>query len=106
MEEMLPREAWHLHPHGADSEGLVTNISDVVEVLTNGRYRSIEHRAVVNEPHERVSMAAFHPGRFEGTFGLLVEAAARCATGPSPSETPGFVWTCNGNPKNRGATLL
>jgi hypothetical protein len=48
MQETLAREAWHLHPRGGDSGGLVANIGDVVEVLTNGRYKSIEHRAVVN----------------------------------------------------------
>jgi isopenicillin N synthase-like dioxygenase len=50
--------------------GLVANIGDVI---TNGRYKSIEHRAVVNAWHERVSMAAFHSGRFGETFGPLKE---------------------------------
>jgi isopenicillin N synthase-like dioxygenase len=53
--------------------GLVANIGDVIEMLTNGRYKSIEHRAVVNARHERVSMAAFHSGRFGETFGPLEE---------------------------------
>ncbi|KAJ1292635.1 hypothetical protein BS78_01G005000 [Paspalum vaginatum] len=52
---------------------LVANVGDVIEVLTNGRYRSIEHRAVVHPEHERVSVAAFHSARFGDTYGPLEE---------------------------------
>ncbi|CAN6291029.1 unnamed protein product [Urochloa humidicola] len=44
---------------------LVANVGDVIEVLTNGRYRSIEHRAVVDARHHRVSIAAFHTATFD-----------------------------------------
>ncbi|XP_047147551.1 thebaine 6-O-demethylase-like [Vigna umbellata] len=38
-------------------------IGDVLEVVTNGIYKSIEHRAVVNSEKERVSIATFYgPG--------------------------------------------
>ncbi|KAG8061849.1 hypothetical protein GUJ93_ZPchr0003g17469 [Zizania palustris] len=43
---------------------LVANVGDVIEVLTNGRYKSIEHRVVVNPRQERVSIAAFHNATF------------------------------------------
>ncbi|TVU44224.1 hypothetical protein EJB05_03660 [Eragrostis curvula] len=52
---------------------LVANVGDVIEVVTNGKYRSIEHRAVVNATHERVSIAAFHTLRFGATFWPLEE---------------------------------
>ncbi|KAG2544407.1 S-norcoclaurine synthase 1-like [Panicum virgatum] len=52
---------------------LVANVGDVIEVLTNGRYRSIEHRAVVNATQERVSVAAFHSARFNAApYGPIV----------------------------------
>lgn len=39
--------------------GLVINIGDMVEVMSNGRYKSIEHRAVANKEKDRISIAAF-----------------------------------------------
>ncbi|KAK2429913.1 protein SRG1 [Trifolium repens] len=38
----------------------VVNIGDMLEILTNGIYQSIEHRATVNSEKERISFAAFH----------------------------------------------
>lgn len=52
---------------------LVANVGDVIEVLTNGRYKSIEHRAVVSPTHERISMAAFHTASFDDTYGPIQE---------------------------------
>lgn len=52
---------------------LVANVGDVVEVLTNGRYKSIEHRALVSPTHHRVSVAAFHSARFGDTYAPLEE---------------------------------
>ncbi|KAF8708830.1 hypothetical protein HU200_030220 [Digitaria exilis] len=41
-------------------------------VLTNGRYKSIEHRAVVSARHHRVSLAAFHSAKFDATYAPLL----------------------------------
>ncbi|KAJ8430342.1 hypothetical protein Cgig2_008435 [Carnegiea gigantea] len=38
----------------------VVNIGDILEIVTNGIYKSILHRAVVNATKERLSVAAFH----------------------------------------------
>ncbi|GLT91187.1 hypothetical protein SLE2022_090870 [Rubroshorea leprosula] len=38
----------------------IINVGDIVEILSNGEYRSIEHRAMVNPKKERLSVAAFH----------------------------------------------
>ncbi|KAH7687624.1 (S)-norcoclaurine synthase protein [Dioscorea alata] len=38
----------------------VANIADALEILSNGKYKSIEHRAVTNAEKERFSIAAFH----------------------------------------------
>ncbi|KAK7244080.1 hypothetical protein RIF29_38898 [Crotalaria pallida] len=41
----------------------IVNIGDVMEIITNGVYRSIEHRAIVNSAKERLSIATFYsPG--------------------------------------------
>ncbi|KAE8679468.1 hypothetical protein F3Y22_tig00111402pilonHSYRG01516 [Hibiscus syriacus] len=36
---------------------IVVNVGDVVEILSNGTYKSIEHRAITNESQARVSLA-------------------------------------------------
>ncbi|KAG1363190.1 S-norcoclaurine synthase 1 [Cocos nucifera] len=40
-------------------DALVLNVGDVIEVLSNGRYKSIEHRAMTNENKARISIASF-----------------------------------------------
>ncbi|XP_078162587.1 S-norcoclaurine synthase 1-like [Carex rostrata] len=52
---------------------LVVNIGDALEILTNGRYKSIEHRAVINAKEERMSIAALHSPSFGKTVGPLAE---------------------------------
>ncbi|KAG2254768.1 hypothetical protein Bca52824_084904 [Brassica carinata] len=43
---------------------LVVNVGEILEIITNGRYRSIEHRVMVNSEKERLSVAMFHsPGK-------------------------------------------
>lgn len=54
----------------------VVNVGDVLEIFTNGRYRSIEHRAVVNAHTERLSVAAFHSPSIHATIGPLPELLA------------------------------
>ncbi|KAF2314247.1 hypothetical protein GH714_024487 [Hevea brasiliensis] len=44
----------------------VINIGDILEIITNGTYRSILHRATVNSQKERLSIVAFHSPRFDG----------------------------------------
>lgn len=64
---------------------LVANVGDVIEVLTNGRYKSIEHRAVVSPTHDRVSIASFHSAKFGDTYAPLEEAMVE--TGPPRYKT-------------------
>ncbi|XP_039121314.1 codeine O-demethylase-like [Dioscorea cayenensis subsp. rotundata] len=47
----------------------VANIGDVLEILSNGKYKSIEHRAVTNTEKERFSIAAFHGPNTNATIG-------------------------------------
>ncbi|XP_073136404.1 flavanone 3-dioxygenase 2-like [Henckelia pumila] len=39
---------------------LVVNVGDYLEILSNGRYKSIEHRATVNQHKTRISVAVGH----------------------------------------------
>ncbi|KAI7743140.1 hypothetical protein M8C21_010038 [Ambrosia artemisiifolia] len=39
---------------------LVVNVGDVMEIVTNGVYKSVEHRAIVNSNNERMSVATFY----------------------------------------------
>ncbi|KAL6850387.1 hypothetical protein ACP4OV_021014 [Aristida adscensionis] len=56
---------------------LTVNIGDILEMLSNGRYRSVEHRATVNPEKERMSAAIFHQVRPETTVGPLPELVER-----------------------------
>ncbi|XP_074356985.1 protein SRG1-like [Apium graveolens] len=62
--------------------GFVVNIGDILEVITNGTYPSIEHRGIVNSVKERMSVATFLAPNLQGDFG------------PAPSllspETPNY----------------
>ncbi|KAK4859075.1 hypothetical protein QYF36_026404 [Acer negundo] len=47
----------------------IINIGDVLEILSNGTYRSIEHRATVNSLKERISVATFCSPKMDGEIG-------------------------------------
>ncbi|WJX72553.1 Protein srg1 [Trifolium repens] len=49
----------------------IVNIGDMLEILTNGIYRSIEHRAIVNSVKERLSIATFYGLKQESTLGPM-----------------------------------
>eukprot|EP00249_Psilotum_nudum_P015182 c25204_g1_i1 orf=14-1252(-) len=38
---------------------LLVNLGDQLEIMSNGQYKSVEHRAVVNNRKERISVASF-----------------------------------------------
>nr|XP_043627330.1 S-norcoclaurine synthase 1-like [Erigeron canadensis] len=52
---------------------IIVNIGDVMEIMSNGEYSSIEHRAVVDFENERLSIAAFHSPGIEAVIGPLME---------------------------------
>ncbi|PNX68866.1 protein SRG1-like [Trifolium pratense] len=41
----------------------------MLEIITNGIYRSIEHRAIVNSNKERISIATFHSAKMSKVIG-------------------------------------
>ncbi|KAL5541833.1 hypothetical protein UlMin_009543 [Ulmus minor] len=52
---------------------LVINIGDTIEVLTNGKYKSVEHRAVTNMEKDRLSIVTFYAPSYEIELGPLPE---------------------------------
>ncbi|GLJ26834.1 hypothetical protein SUGI_0524210 [Cryptomeria japonica] len=50
---------------------LVINIGDTLEVLTNGEYKSVEHRVVTNRNNERLSIVTFHAPSYDVELGPL-----------------------------------
>ncbi|KAI3456078.1 hypothetical protein Pfo_012741 [Paulownia fortunei] len=50
-------------------DAFVINIGDILEIVTNGTYRSIEHRATVNSEKERLSIATFLSPKLDGELG-------------------------------------
>ncbi|KAK9664257.1 hypothetical protein RND81_14G029200 [Saponaria officinalis] len=51
----------------------LVNIGDTIEVLTNGKYKSREHRAVTNEVKDRLSIVTFHAPSYQVELGPLSE---------------------------------
>lgn len=50
-------------------DAFVVNIGDIMEVVSNGTYRSIEHRATVNSTKERLSVATFYSSNLDSELG-------------------------------------
>ncbi|XVF40233.1 hypothetical protein PTKIN_Ptkin01aG0095500 [Pterospermum kingtungense] len=50
-------------------DAFVVNVGDIIEMMTNGIYRSIEHRATVNSEKERLSIATFYSPKLDGEMG-------------------------------------
>ncbi|KAE9609686.1 putative gibberellin 3-beta-dioxygenase [Lupinus albus] len=47
-------------PVNAVPGSLVVNVGDFMDILSNGKYKSLYHRAVVNNTHHRISVAFFY----------------------------------------------
>ncbi|KAM7493978.1 hypothetical protein LguiB_028587 [Lonicera macranthoides] len=56
---------------------IIVNIGDILEIMSNGEYSSIEHRAIVNLEKERLSIAGFHNPSFDTKIGPLLELLAK-----------------------------
>ncbi|KAL3499848.1 hypothetical protein ACH5RR_038941 [Cinchona calisaya] len=50
---------------------IIINIGDIMEVMSNGEYSSIEHRTIVNFQKQRLSIAAFHSPNLSTKIGPL-----------------------------------
>ncbi|XP_039142053.1 protein SRG1-like [Dioscorea cayenensis subsp. rotundata] len=49
----------------------IINLGDIIEIMSNGKYKSIEHRAVVSPERERLSIVTFHSLRTDAQVGPL-----------------------------------
>ncbi|MCL7034922.1 hypothetical protein MKW94_013051 [Papaver nudicaule] len=47
----------------------IVNIGDILEIVSNGIYRSVEHRATVNSVKERLSIATFYSPKLDNEIG-------------------------------------
>nr|CAB3495275.1 unnamed protein product [Digitaria exilis] len=72
----------------------VVNIGDALEILTNGKYKSTEHRAVINPTKERITIATFLSVQLGCMIGplqeLLKAGEARYKTLDSIEFTKGY----------------
>ncbi|GMH19425.1 hypothetical protein Nepgr_021266 [Nepenthes gracilis] len=51
------------------SNAFLVNLGDSLEIVSNGIYKSIEHRATVNAEKERLSIATFYSPKLDGEIG-------------------------------------
>ncbi|RZC90046.1 hypothetical protein C5167_044675 [Papaver somniferum] len=56
-------------PIKALPNAFVVNIGDVLEIMSNGVYRSVEHRATINSSKERLSVATFLSPKLDAEIG-------------------------------------
>ncbi|KAH7659167.1 (S)-norcoclaurine synthase protein [Dioscorea alata] len=59
------------------SGAFIVNIGDIIEIMSNGNYKSIEHRAIVNTDWERMSIATFHSPSADAQLVPLPEAVEK-----------------------------
>ncbi|GMJ05350.1 SENESCENCE-RELATED GENE 1, senescence-related gene 1 [Hibiscus trionum] len=50
-------------------DAFIINVGDILEIISNGRYRSIEHRGTVHPVNERLSFATFFGLAYDGELG-------------------------------------
>ncbi|KAI7743649.1 hypothetical protein M8C21_023674 [Ambrosia artemisiifolia] len=69
--QILKNDEWV--PVQPVENALVVNIGDTIEVLTNGRYKSSEHRAVTHKEKDRLSIVTFYAPSYEVEIGPMKE---------------------------------
>ncbi|KAL8122466.1 protein LATERAL BRANCHING OXIDOREDUCTASE 1-like [Apium graveolens] len=52
---------------------LIINIGDTLEVLTNGKYKSVEHRAITHKEKDRLSIVSFYAPSYDKEIGPMPE---------------------------------
>uniref|UniRef100_A0A453AFX7 Fe2OG dioxygenase domain-containing protein n=2 Tax=Aegilops tauschii TaxID=37682 RepID=A0A453AFX7_AEGTS len=63
--------AWiPVKPH---CDALLVNVGDLLEIMTNGKYKSIEHRVTINAHKERLSISAFQIPNYDGIISPILE---------------------------------
>ncbi|KAK7331428.1 hypothetical protein VNO77_25653 [Canavalia gladiata] len=59
-------------PVNVTSHALIVNIGDIMEIMSNGAYKSVEHRVTANSEKERISIAMFFSPKLESEIGPVV----------------------------------
>ncbi|KAK9061054.1 hypothetical protein SSX86_018234 [Deinandra increscens subsp. villosa] len=67
---------------------IIVNIGDQLQVLSNAIYKSVEHRVIVNENKERVSLAYFYNPKSD----LLIQPASELITPETPALYPAMTF--------------
>ncbi|KAK9079886.1 hypothetical protein SSX86_001559 [Deinandra increscens subsp. villosa] len=67
-------------PH--DPNAFIVNVGDVIQIVSNGEYNSVDHRAVVNAEKERISIATF----INPNLGVELGPARSLVTPESPAK--------------------
>ncbi|KAH7653501.1 Flavanone 3-dioxygenase protein [Dioscorea alata] len=67
---------------------LIINIGNQIEVLSNGRYKSVLHRAIVNKDNERISVATFYCPSYDA----VMEPARELVDEEHPRITKAFTY--------------
>ncbi|KAI7741056.1 hypothetical protein M8C21_006935, partial [Ambrosia artemisiifolia] len=68
--------------------GIIVNIGDQIQVISNAIYKSVEHRVIVNPNRERVSLAYFYNPKSD----LLIHPAPELITPEAPSLYPSMTF--------------
>ncbi|KAF5800151.1 putative flavonol synthase [Helianthus annuus] len=68
--------------------GIIVNIGDQIQVISNAIYKSVEHRVIVNPNKERVSLAYFYNPKSD----LLIHPAPELLTPEAPSLYPSMTF--------------
>ncbi|KAK1420377.1 hypothetical protein QVD17_21920 [Tagetes erecta] len=63
-------------------DAFVVNVGDILEIMSNGAYNSIEHRATVNATKERISLAMFFNPKLEADVGPAKSLVANTGAPP------------------------
>ncbi|XP_071717047.1 protein LATERAL BRANCHING OXIDOREDUCTASE 1-like [Rutidosis leptorrhynchoides] len=67
---------------------LVINVGDIIQVWSNDRYESVEHRVMVNSAKERFSIAYF----MNPSYYTVVEPLAELIDEQNPAKYKGYNW--------------
>ncbi|KAL8483227.1 hypothetical protein ACS0TY_026055 [Phlomoides rotata] len=72
---------------GSPKNSIVVNVADQLESFSNGRYKSIKHRAVVNKERERISIALFYAPSEDAVIGPAAPLVEKDGRAMYKSET-------------------
>ncbi|GJM87619.1 hypothetical protein PR202_ga03591 [Eleusine coracana subsp. coracana] len=71
----------HTFRHGAwipvqpRPDAFLVIVGDFLEIMSNGKYKSVEHRVIINPHMERLSVSAFHNPKLDGVVSPIIGAA-------------------------------